>query len=38
MGRMAAASAGGLHVEIWVRLMGLIGRVERLLVKGKGKG
>ena len=37
MGRTAAASAGGLQVETWVRLMGIIGRAERLVVKGMGK-
>ena len=29
---------GGLQEEIWGRPMGLIGRRERLVVKGKGKG
>ena len=28
----------GLQVERWVRPMGLIGRGDRLVVKGKGKG
>ena len=37
-GKNGSCFCTGLQVEIWVRPMGLIGRGERLVAKGKGKG
>ena len=37
-GKDGSCFCTGLQVEIWVRPMGLIGRGERLVAKGMGKG